>query len=431
MVELSSKLNNAASDAGDDGKAEAPLRLKFTRVSMQPEPAPRAATGLRDIGMLIRGNIFLILLIVLLCLGAGGAYLAYSPSRYIATATLLIEPVSSTVPEEFYIQSQTQLMRSDSVVRAVVAQLDLVKAGIAKDDQDLLRDRARAAKRYLTLSLAQYIPALARPERKVDKQQEAIQTLRRNLTISRPAMSPITTISYNSTDAARAADIVSALIDTYRTQRRDGEAVTMQQSVAWLTQRLGELRQQLETAERAVESFRAENNIIGSGSNQSLQAEQRLYELNVQLKAARAAAAAPEPAPQPVGIQYPAAPSTSERDEAARRQAVLEAAFEEATLKVRENKRQEARLRELEASSETYRTLHSRMLLRYEEAVQQTLVPEHDGIQVLIAAQQPQYPSHPRPLLVILFAAAFGIALGIAAAVVREWLALEKAEPAE
>ncbi len=457
MSELSSKLNKITSDDEGDGRADTPRRLKSARVTVLPQPTPPTATGLRDMLALIRGNIALILLMILLSLGAGWAYLTFSPPRYVASATLLVDPESATVPQEYYIESQTQMMRSDPVVRAVVDQLGLVNAGIAKDDEALFIDQARAAKRYL----GQFIPALASAEKSGDKVQEAMQTLRRNLTISRPAMTPIMTISYDSTDAARAAAIVSTLIDTYGVQRRDGEMAAMQQSVVWLTQRLSELRLQYETAERAVESFRAANNIVGSGSNQSLLAEQRLYELSMQLEAARAGAGDAVPslgvqpdasdrttgilperrvaaldsgiatdAPQPVGVQRPVATPTSEPSEATRQLAALQGAFEEASLKVREINRQGARLRELEASTETYRTLYGKMQLRYEEAVQQTMVPEHDGVQVLIAAQQPRNPSHPRPLLVIVFAVAFGVALGVGAAVLREWLALEPADPA-
>lgn len=452
MSAFSDEPNNVVVPSGAGEKAAPPRKAKSTGDDPRAQPTPPEATGLRDMVALVRGNSILILLAMLLSLGAGWGYLVLAPPRYLASATLLIAPAPSPspVPEEYYIESQTQTMRSDPVVRAVVERLALAETGIAADDKAFFIDQARAAKRFL----ARFIPTLAAAKKNGDAVQEAMQILRRNLTIERPAMTPIMTVSYNSTDAARAAAIVNALIDAATAQRRGSEIAATQQSVAWLTERLGELRLQNETAQRAVESFRAANNIVGNGSNQSLQAEQRLYELSIQLEAARAAAEAAFPssgtlsgddgtvvtlqpahrvaelrtetatdAPRPVVSEQPAA--TAAQSEATRRQNALQDAFDAAAGKVREVNRQGARLRELEASAEIYRTLYGNMLLRYEEAAQQSMVPDHAGMQVLIAARQPAYPSHPRPLLVFAFAGVFGIALGIGAAVVREWLALE------
>jgi succinoglycan biosynthesis transport protein ExoP len=446
MMELSNKTGKASTAVPDgEGVGAEPLRV------LRSPRQPAAATGLRDMLALVRGNFFIILLVVIMSVGAGWAYLAYAPPRYLASATLLVQPPASPMPEEYIIASQTQAMRSDAVLRAVVQQLELVKAGIADDDKTFLMDRARVAKRYL----AQYIPALAKVEKKGDAVQEAIQTLRRNMSISRPAMTPIMTISYDSTDPARAAAIVNTLVETFRKQHRDGEVAALQESVDWLTQRLAEVRLQHETAERAVETFRAANNIVGSGSNQSLQAEQRLFELSLQLEAAKAAAGnafpssgnLPEGKPakvmpervvklrsgvevealQPAGVQRSLATSGSEID---RRQVALQQAFDAASAKVRDINRLGARLRELEASAQTYRTLYGSTLVRYEEAVQQAMAPEHDGIQILISAQQARYPSHPRRLLVFVFAFAFGVAFGIGVAVLRELLRLDTSERA-
>lgn len=426
--------------------AEAP------KVVRQPHQ-PTVATGLRDMLALVRGNFVIILLAVVLSVGAGWGYLAYAPPRYFASATLLMQPKASSMPEEYLIASQTQAMQSDAVVRAVVQQLDLVESGIEDDDKSFLMDRARAVKAFL----AEYIPALKRQEEDVDKAQVAMQTLRRNLTITRPAMTPVMTISYDSVDPVRAAAIVNALIETFRTQYRDGQVAARQESVEWLTHRLDEVRLQHENAERAVEAFRAANNVVGSGSNQSLQAEQRLFELSLQLEAAKAAAEKAPPSsstqpesvgtpakivpervvgsrtdisvatPQPVGAQRSLVSSGSDIE---RRQLALQQAFDAASAKVREINRLGARLRELEASSQTYRTLHASMLLRYEEAVQQTMAPEQDGIQILIAAQQPRFPNHPRRMFVFLFAIAFGVAVGIGLAVLREILTLDTSERA-
>lgn len=443
-------------------------------------PANPDVTGLRDVFALVRHNAVLIMLLVLLSLGAGAAYLAFAPPRYIATATLLVDPASSSIPQEYYIESQTQMMRSDLVVRAVIDRLDLVNAGLEQDDRSFLMDHARAAKQYLGL----FVPALSSNPENSDPVQRAVSTLRRNLTIARPAMTPVISITYNSTDPGRAADVVNTLVQAYTSQRQHDQTAAAQQSVAWVKQHLDELRQQLESAERGVENFKTANNIVGVGTNHSLQAEQRLYELGMQLDRVRAATDltrmrhsnmqdasetavdvptkampavnetamlsqqspatkqrrtqfrsslqtdAPSPVIPATGFSRSdvglaeeqhgtAAASSDDIADARRAQASLQQAFEEAARRAGELNRQKNQLRELEASAGIYRTLHSNMLQRYEEAVQQGSLPLSDGVQVLIAARRPDGRSHPRPLLVLAFAAAFGVALGVGTAAAR------------
>ncbi len=109
-------------------------------------------------------------------------------------------------------------------------------------------------------------------------------------------------------------------------------------------------------------------------------------------------------------------------DRAEAYQETLEQALAEA---VRESKlinQNRIRLRELEDIAATSRSLHTSTLQRYEEAVQQSLLPVGDGVQVLISARTPDDKSQPRPLLVFAFAGAFGLTLGVGAALARERL---------
>jgi polysaccharide biosynthesis transport protein len=427
---------------------------------------PQDVTGLRSIFWLIRENLLLILLLILLSIGAGVFYLAQAPSQYIASSTLLVDPATSSMPEEYYIESQTQTMRSDVLLRKVVEELNLVEAGIEQDDRSFFLDHARAAKRFL----GRYIPALASDPEEGDPVQGAVSILRRNLAITRAAMTPVITISYQATDPERAAAIVNTLIESYRSQRRTDETAGAQQSVAWLTERLAGVRQQLDDADQAIETFRTENKIVGSGANQSLLAEQRLYELSIQLEALRAAAEGsaarseirrdargngptvpqsaapadrevamlsdtlamgerqgrleldtPVPASPLTGLSDPEPGRSQEQQgpDALAKRSALEEAVEEAARQAGQMNRAIAHLGELEASAEIYRSLYTSMLQRYEEAVQQSLLPVSDGAQVLIGARTPDRRSHPRSLLVLVFAGLFGVTLGMGAAALR------------
>ncbi len=243
--------------------------------------------GVKDLLAVMGRHTALIAFVVLCSFAAGAAYVLLAPPRYVATATVLVNPddrrglggESAGAPDEYRIEGQTQILRSDTVARIVVEELDLVNAGIEEDNDAFLLDQIRAVREVV----GEFIPSLSRKPKDGDAVQSAILTVRRNLSISRPAMTQVITVSYDSTSPTRASAVVNGLIQAYASERRNREASSAQQSVEWLSGRLSELRQRFEAADLAVEEFKTANNIMGAGTNQNLLAEQRLYDLTSQL----------------------------------------------------------------------------------------------------------------------------------------------------
>lgn len=99
-------------------------------------------------------------------------------------------------------------------------------------------------------------------------------------------------ISFTSTDREKAARIANAVAEAYVLDQLEAKFEATRRANEWLNERLGELRTKLDEAERAVEIFRTENNLLSANTEGGTLNEQQLSELNSQLILARAERAA-------------------------------------------------------------------------------------------------------------------------------------------
>lgn len=106
------------------------------------------------------------------------------------------------------------------------------------------------------------------------------------LSAIRLGYSTVIEISFNSSDAERAAEIANAVANAYVTDQLNAKFEASRIATGWLQDRLKELGQQALTAERAVNAFKSQNNIVAAGGK--LMDDQQVSELNSRLVAARA-----------------------------------------------------------------------------------------------------------------------------------------------
>jgi polysaccharide biosynthesis transport protein len=93
-------------------------------------------------------------------------------------------------------------------------------------------------------------------------------------------------ISYTANDPDRAAQIANAVADAYIVDQLDAKFHANRRASNWLQDRVGGLRDQATTAEKAVVTFKRQNNIVAAGGK--LMNEQQVSDLNTQLVLARA-----------------------------------------------------------------------------------------------------------------------------------------------
>ncbi|OKO90699.1 protein tyrosine kinase [Bradyrhizobium sp. NAS80.1] len=106
------------------------------------------------------------------------------------------------------------------------------------------------------------------------------------LSVARVNASNVVELTFNWNRPDRAAEIANAIADAYIADQLNAKAAANRTATQWLQQRLRELGDQAETAERAVNAYKSENNIVSTGGKPI--DEQQVVELNGRLVSARA-----------------------------------------------------------------------------------------------------------------------------------------------
>ena len=76
-------------------------------------------------------------------------------------------------------------------------------------------------------------------------------------------------ISFRSPDRDKAARIANAFAQAYVTEQLNTKYKSARRASIWLQERIAELRNQSNTAARAVENYKEKNNIVDTGGGGS------------------------------------------------------------------------------------------------------------------------------------------------------------------
>lgn len=220
---------------------------------------------------------------------ASAVYLRATPPTYTAHVKVLFaspkapfvqqQALLADVPiDNVQIQNQLHVLRSKAIAATVIQKLNLAEDA---DFKPSLRSQAifRRLRGWFS-SVPDNIVVAAIP---ADDLAEAFTN---RLTAERVAFSNVIDIGYSSSNAQRAAEIVNAVADTYIVDQLNAKFEANRSAMAWLQERLRELGQQALTAERAVNAFKSENNIVVTEGK--LIDEQQTVDLSGRLVAARA-----------------------------------------------------------------------------------------------------------------------------------------------
>lgn len=232
----------------------------------------------------------------------GVAYLATATPQYTAIATLSIDPSrahpvggqqgpSDWQSESAYVESQVVLIQSPATLRGVVKQLHL-------DHNPMFAPTGTTAMGQAIASVKQFLPGLGENVGGLDPdaraQAMAGATLGKMLEVWRTGTTSVVEVRVRSPDRALSAQLANAVTEAYMAQQLVAISETTHRAGGWLESRIGELRGQAVSADRAVQEYKAKNNIVdvATGAGTGLMNEQQLGELNVQVAAARSRLAA-------------------------------------------------------------------------------------------------------------------------------------------
>jgi succinoglycan biosynthesis transport protein ExoP len=432
----------------------------------------------------------------ILGIAMGFGYLATAVPQYTASALVLLDNKRVRAVQDSYdvmalgfdgasaVDSQSEVLRSDSIVLSVVDKLQLVK------DQEFRASRPS----LLSLAISEFWRMLgfSRPAGEevralVDEESERRQVgnmLRGGLGARRLPRTLILEIAYTSPIPSKAAQIANGFANAYLLDQLEAKYDANRRAGEWLQNRIAELKQQALTSDLAVQRFKATHNLTISGGR-SID-EQQLGEVNSQLVIARAETARAEARYQRMktildGHQMDAVVTEaignsvieqlrSKFVSAAKREADLSAKLgpsHGSVLTARSDMREYERLmfdelgriaelyrseldiarsrekslsdnlrglvgstatanetlvalRELEREAETYKNLYQSFLQRNQELIQQQSFPITEA-RVILNAQVPYSPTFPRRTRVLAIMLVFGAGLGVCVAALREF----------
>jgi polysaccharide biosynthesis transport protein len=239
---------------------------------------------------LVRRQLPVIVSIALLTTTLGMLYVITTPPSYTAQATMIIDThkvqlfqqqglFSDPVIDTGLVDSQVEILKSENIAVAVLKKLHLTE------------DPEFAGRGGIIRALIESVSGLfgsIEPKSPSQLTRRAAQTFANRLTVKRIGLTYVISISFESRDPDRAAQIANAVADAYLADQLEANSRAIQRAGAWLQDRLRELSEQASTAQRAVVDFKAKNNIVNTRTHGQLMDNQRVEEINSELTIARA-----------------------------------------------------------------------------------------------------------------------------------------------
>lgn len=217
------------------------------------------------------------------------AVLLYLPTLYSSSAVIMFDQrknnvadlssVLSALPTDpSSVQNQIQVLSSRDLAQRVIGKLKLY------DDPEfnpaLNRNGAPGIRDFVRwLNPASPPPQTASVDLERD---EIVDTFLNRLDVSALGLSTSITVTFASRDPDKAALIANTLADAYTEDQVDIKVAAARKATQWLTDRMGQLAQQVQAGESAVAQYKAAHDLVESAQGNSL-VDQQLVAINAQL----------------------------------------------------------------------------------------------------------------------------------------------------
>jgi succinoglycan biosynthesis transport protein ExoP len=242
----------------------------------------------------LRRQYVVIFFTAMLALATSVIYLRITPPTYTGQVKVLFgnpkaqfvqqqSLLAETPLDNAQLETQIQILKSKAIATSVINQLKLADDPDFKDSGRSLRSVWQSIRGWFGSSPPPSDRQVERPDVMMDGMVAAFDS---RLSAIRLGFSTVIEISFNSSNAEQAAEIANAVANAYVTDQLNAKFEASRIATGWLQDRLKELGQQALTAERAVNAFKSQNNIVAAGGK--LMDEQQVSELNSRLVAARA-----------------------------------------------------------------------------------------------------------------------------------------------
>ena len=235
-----------------------------------PENRP---LDLREIIRILLRRRWIIAITALALLGAACLFVLLVTPKYTATATILIDPHRSNVidsnpnraplassfdSDNAYVNSQVNLIESGGVLQSVVNDLNLAhdsEFGPHSSFVDLL---LYPVKKLLSPTRP---PVPGQSADDIAKAQALGFLQHRRLKVKRQLTTFLVDIEVSSKDPEKASKIANAVVNSYFQELVHGKYDTNKAASSWFNQQIERMKAKVLTSDRAVEEFRAANNL--------------------------------------------------------------------------------------------------------------------------------------------------------------------------
>lgn len=280
------------------------------------EQGPQASApqlGLKDLLMVLSRRKWLLAGTIMVVTLGGLAVTESLTPVYTATTSVMVDPreqqvvdvqsvIAGMSPGAETMESEIEVIRSDALAQRVIAETRLDQTaefnpeiaaaqesepglfGIDLDVGDAVGNAVRAAKAYVFGETEE--PALDPEAARRANEAAMVASFQSRLSVATVGRSRVLEIAFTSEDPRRALDVANAVASLYITQQLEAKFDARQRATQWLSERLSRLRAEVETAEQAVERFRAENGML-EGRDARLVNEQ-ITQLTTQVIGSRA-----------------------------------------------------------------------------------------------------------------------------------------------
>lgn len=224
--------------------------------------------------------------------------------RYTATTQLLIginaakvvdidEVMSGSLKGDPAVIGEMEVLKSRELAHKVIDSLHL-------EQSQEFNPEPKKPGFFAQFSLKDLLPetwkeamGLVKIDNRTDGEKEEAQLTRltnsflSKLKVTQVKRSQVITVAFESEDPRLAAKIANEIADKYIVGQLQAKFDATKKATDWLNDQLGELKQKVESSERAVEQYRKTHNLIEVSKEVGL-SQQQLSEVNSQLIIARA-----------------------------------------------------------------------------------------------------------------------------------------------
>jgi succinoglycan biosynthesis transport protein ExoP len=246
------------------------LNLRVVAAGNMPQ---ERTFGLRDFLPFLASNWWVIALSFAFFVGCAVLYIINTPPSYVATAQLMTrmyveqsDEQLSDLPDDAFIESQVEVIKSDDVLRSTIQQLDLL------DDPELATQTPSIvllARSWFAAASPADLQAMLEfnPEETemtaAEKERFVIAVMRGRMWVRRIGRSSVLDVAFYSSNPEKAARITNTIAQSYIERDIQSKSVAAMQATDWLSSRLIELREQVFASDRAAERFKVQGDSAG------------------------------------------------------------------------------------------------------------------------------------------------------------------------